>query len=145
MSNSRNLEGREKMQAAGIPACSAMDDMVAVLPEQLGDAFFFSRASLANRSGYTLGWDLNASAATRAAVRRVYGPAMDFSLYREICLRVITHYISGATTPAGRRLNGEWEETSRVLGRMLPWRLAPFGFYELMYARQLPGHHRLCY
>lgn len=81
---------RDMMRAAGLRTCAAVDDMFAIVPAHLGDAFFLTPATLALRPmggpthGYR-GWNMTRSAHSVAAVRRTYGPQLNPFVYFHTC------------------------------------------------------------
>ena len=75
------------LQLAGRGArfCYAADDMFAVVPAHVADAFFLRPGVLEEHSTLPLGWDPNRSLRSRAASADVYGPVLDGAHYRRFC------------------------------------------------------------
>lgn len=66
---------RDKMRAHGVPICASVDDMFAIVPRLLGDAFFLRPESLRERHPMMplFGWNVTRSHRTIAAVEALYG------------------------------------------------------------------------
>ena len=143
MRSEQVMEGRELMKEASIDVCAALDDMLAVMPEHLADAYFLRTQTLRQRVPKFMpyGWD----AKSRQAIRMTYGPQGDPVLYSALCKRARNRFM-GSGRPEDERPHQPTDEhrsTSRIIGRMLPFRISPFGFAEMWYP-QHQGCNRQC-
>lgn len=148
---------RQRMKEQGISACSALDDMFAVLPSHLGDAFFLTSSTLNRRLPPEIlpnGWNMSRSLASIEAIRATYGFRMSIMEYSKRCIKVVS-YFNALMNYNGGLPEGSWREpedsltskklptqedrmTMRVIARSLPFRISPFLFMELWY----PQHKR---
>lgn len=76
---------RMQMLNPGSRGCWSADDMFAVVPAHLADAYFLRPGVLQRITSLPFGWDLDRSNRSRAAAIETYGPALDPLRFRTTC------------------------------------------------------------
>ena len=111
-----NVCGRAAMKAEGIPVCSAIDDMAAVVPQHLAQAYFLRPQTLQQHVPPELlpeGWNMSQREEYVDSVRFTFGRNMTFQRYREVCVGVAKlGYIGGPEVNKTRQTT-EWRSTVR--------------------------------
>ena len=153
-----------------IQACFGADDMFAIVPTALADAFFLRPGILEEQvpaSRLPFGWDVEGNLAARRAAIAMYGPTLNYSQYLATCSgyasftrgveacayleparcppmnvhsRFCTTNCTHRTHGQTKPARGESRLTARLHSRLVPVLFTKLPFLALPYG----GHHAEC-